>query len=46
LPIRSIVTGETALSLFKGAPRFVEFLRRKWTRELEYGLIKELWAFT
>jgi uncharacterized protein len=24
----------------------VAFLRRKWTRELDYRLIKELWAFT
>lgn len=29
-----------------GRPSIVEFLRRKWTRELEYRLIKELWAFT
>ncbi|SAL04799.1 cytochrome bd ubiquinol oxidase, subunit II [Caballeronia arationis] len=26
--------------------RIVPFLRRKWDRELEYRLIKELWAFT
>jgi nuclear transport factor 2 (NTF2) superfamily protein len=24
----------------------VEFLRRKWARELQYRLIKEVWAFT
>jgi nuclear transport factor 2 (NTF2) superfamily protein len=24
----------------------VEFLRRKWARELDYRLRKELWAFT
>jgi nuclear transport factor 2 (NTF2) superfamily protein len=24
----------------------VEFLTRKWTKELDYRLIKELWAFT
>jgi nuclear transport factor 2 (NTF2) superfamily protein len=24
----------------------IAFLRRKWTKELEYRLIKELWAFT
>jgi len=30
----------------QGRPAIVEFLRRKWTRELEYRLIKELWAFT
>ncbi len=28
-----------------GRPQIVEFLRRKWTRELDYRLIKELWAF-
>ncbi len=27
-----------------GRPAIVEFLRRKWDRELEYRLIKELWA--
>jgi uncharacterized protein len=29
----------------QGRPAIVEFLRRKWTRELDYRLIKELWAF-
>ena len=29
---------------FRGA-RIVEFLMRKWARELDYRLIKELWAF-
>ena len=28
-----------------GRDEIVEFLRRKWTRELDYRLIKELWAF-
>jgi uncharacterized protein len=28
-----------------GREQIVEFLRRKWARELEYRLIKELWAF-
>lgn len=32
--------------IFQGRERIVEFLARKWTRELEYRLIKELWAFT
>ncbi|MEE6259299.1 nuclear transport factor 2 family protein [Plantactinospora sonchi] len=27
-----------------GRDEVVEFLRRKWSRELEYRLIKELWA--
>jgi uncharacterized protein len=29
----------------KGRPAIVEFLTRKWARELDYRLIKELWAF-
>src|SRR3954464_10857284 len=29
-----------------GRPAVVEFLRRKWDRELDYALRKELWAFT
>ncbi|MFF1841918.1 DUF1348 family protein [Streptomyces sp. NPDC058232] len=28
-----------------GRDEIVDFLRRKWTRELDYRLIKELWAF-
>ncbi|HZR68922.1 MAG TPA: nuclear transport factor 2 family protein [Burkholderiales bacterium] len=30
---------------FAGRTAIVEFLRRKWARELDYRLIKELWAF-
>jgi uncharacterized protein len=29
-----------------GRPAIVEFLRRKWNKELDYRLKKELWAFT
>jgi len=29
-----------------GRAEIVEFLQRKWQREREYRLIKELWAFT
>jgi nuclear transport factor 2 (NTF2) superfamily protein len=29
-----------------GREAIVAFLRRKWSRELDYRLIKELWAFT
>jgi uncharacterized protein len=29
-----------------GRAQIIEFLTRKWNRELEYRLIKELWAFT
>jgi nuclear transport factor 2 (NTF2) superfamily protein len=30
---------------FQGREAIVAFLTRKWTRELDYRLIKELWAF-
>ena len=30
---------------FSGRATIVEFLRRKWQREIEYRLIKEVWAF-
>lgn len=30
---------------FAGRPAIVAFLQRKWTREHDYRLIKELWAF-
>jgi nuclear transport factor 2 (NTF2) superfamily protein len=31
---------------FSGRDAIVAFLQRKWTRELDYRLIKEVWAFT
>lgn len=31
---------------FSGRPAIVAFLRRKWARELDYRLIKELWTYT
>jgi uncharacterized protein len=31
---------------FAGRPAIAEFLRRKWQKEQDYRLIKELWAFT
>ena len=31
---------------FEGREAIVEFLRRKWERELDYCLHKELWCFT
>lgn len=30
----------------KGRKAIKEFLRRKWAKELEYRLMKELWAYT
>ncbi|WP_219417278.1 nuclear transport factor 2 family protein [Pseudonocardia nigra] len=32
--------------IFSGRQAIVGFLRRKWARELDYALRKELWAFT
>jgi uncharacterized protein len=29
----------------EGRPAIIAFLARKWTRELDYRLIKELWSF-
>ena len=29
----------------RGRPEIIDFLTRKWARELEYRLIKEIWAF-
>ncbi len=31
---------------FRGRGQIVAFLQRKWSRELDYRLIKELWCFT
>ncbi|NYZ17096.1 nuclear transport factor 2 family protein [Azospirillum sp. RWY-5-1] len=31
---------------FAGRPAIVEFLTRKWQKEQDYRLIKEVWAFT
>ena len=31
---------------FEGRDAIVDFLRRKWARELDYRLRKELWCFT
>jgi hypothetical protein len=31
---------------FSGREAIIEFLTRKWQRELDYRLIKEIWAYT
>ncbi len=31
---------------FRGREAILEFLKRKWARELDYRLMKELWCFT
>jgi nuclear transport factor 2 (NTF2) superfamily protein len=38
--------GETAAEFPNGRPEIIEFLKRKWAKELDYRLIKELWAYT
>ena len=34
------------VEFLEGRPAIVAFLSRKWSMELEYRLIKEIWAFT
>lgn len=38
-------TWRNRAEFFSGRQAIVEFLRRKWAKELDYRLIKELWAF-
>lgn len=38
-------TWRNRAEFFSGRPAIVAFLTRKWEKELEYRLIKELWAF-
>ncbi len=33
------------VEFFQGREAIVEFLRRKWARELDYRLMKELWLY-
>jgi len=33
------------VEFLEGRPEIVAFLKRKWARELDYRLIKELWGF-
>ncbi len=44
-PIRSTAAGATAPSSFEGREAIEAFLTRKWARELDYRLIKEVWAW-
>ena len=41
----SIANGATAMNSPRGRDQIREFLTRKWEREMEYRLIKELWAY-
>ena len=38
-------TWRNRAEFFSGRQAILEFLTRKWNRELDYRLIKELWAF-
>lgn len=38
-------TWRNRAEFFSGREAIVQFLRRKWAKELDYRLIKELWAF-
>lgn len=39
-------TWRNRAEFLQGREAIVDFLTRKWARELDYRLIKELWAFT
>ncbi len=39
-------TWRNRAEFINGRAEIVEFLKRKWTKELDYRLIKEMWAFT
>ncbi len=39
-------TWRNRAEFINGRGEIVEFLKRKWARELDYRLIKEMWAFT
>ena len=43
--IRADSAWRNRAEFFAGRPAIVDFLRRKWARELDYRLIKEVWAF-
>jgi nuclear transport factor 2 (NTF2) superfamily protein len=39
-------TWRNRVEFFSGREEIVAFLRRKWAREIDYRLIKEMWAFS
>jgi nuclear transport factor 2 (NTF2) superfamily protein len=45
LSIRFDSTWRNRSEFVSGRPAILEFLIRKWNKELDYRLIKELWAF-
>lgn len=34
------------IEFFTGSDAIIEFLKRKWAKELDYRLMKELWCYT
>src|SRR5689334_10959968 len=44
-PIPRTAAGAIVRSSLRGRPAIVAFLTRKWAKELDYRLIKDLWAF-
>ena len=44
-PTPKIAAGEIAQSSSNGRAEIVAFLTRKWNKELDYRLIKEMWTF-
>ena len=44
-PTPKIAAGEIAQSSSMDVPKLSHFLTRKWNKELDYRLIKEMWAF-
>ncbi len=46
LPTRTTANGAIARSFLVGREAIEAFLARKWARELDYRLIKEVWAHT
>ena len=45
-PIQKTAAGETAAEFIQGRDQILQFLKRKWAKELDYRLIKEVWAYT
>ena len=45
-PLPDRFTMENRSEFIRGRTEIIAFLSRKWARELDYRLIKELWAFT
>ena len=44
--ILPILYGRNGTEFFNGREAIIEFLRRKWSKELDYRLMKELWCYT